>query len=279
MQTIIDFLSKPWVGALLGIAGIVAAIYFYFRSRGVSQLSFQHDGVSLLGASNAAFPEEVEIKFSGEMVNKISAERFVLWNSGNTTIGGSQIVSSDPLCVRLSGDGKLLKTNLIKVSREVNAINVNKKNDNIAEISFDYLDPNDGILFEIIHSGNRSELELIGTLRGLPQGLKDLGRADWYRNRNLSKSSLKIIYSVTMMWTMTVFAFLFLLFGLYRPVIAKKYPKYFQQKIDDNSKPEWAAVVLGSIYTALPLFLIWVKRKRYPTPLDSDDNQSIPQKS
>jgi len=94
MDTIIDLISKPWLGSILGVLGLTAAIIFYLRSRKVSRLAFQHDVITLVGASDAAFPDEVEIRFSGDIVPRVTADRIVLWNDGNTTLGASQIVES-----------------------------------------------------------------------------------------------------------------------------------------------------------------------------------------
>jgi drug/metabolite transporter (DMT)-like permease len=59
MKNLIDFISQPWLGSLLGILGLCAAVFFYLRSRRLSKLAYQSDGVTILGSSNAAFPEEL----------------------------------------------------------------------------------------------------------------------------------------------------------------------------------------------------------------------------
>lgn len=274
MKTLIDLISQPWLGSLLGILGLGAAIFFYFRSRKVSRLAFQSDRVTLVGSANSAFPKELEIRFSGTSVPRVTAERIVIWNAGNNTLGGQQIVSSDPLRVEIAEGSEILKIDVLKSTREVTALRLTHREGSkrIADICFDYLDPGDGMLFEILHSGGRADLEILGTLRGIPSGLKDYGRVLWFFNRNFKPYPFN-----RLRWTMVIILLLGLgsmIYGLFRPYLLHLFPSLTEQLIKpaDTTKPLWVAVVLGVLYTATPAWLLWKSRKRYPSSLDIDSS-------
>jgi hypothetical protein len=271
MSQILEFLSQPWVGSSLGIFGIVAAVIFYLRSRRIARLSFQKDEVAIIGGSGAAFPEEVTISFAGAPVNRVTASRFVIWNSGNTTLSGSQIVQSDQLRLELKGKVNVLKIELLRVSRQVNAAWIKQREGaiGIVDVGFDYLDPSDGLAIEVLHSGGRSDLNFAGTLRGLPSGIKDYGRAPWYfdrRFRNLPfpfGHFLKtlIIFSLCVGLSATTLALL-------QPQLILWFPSLAEKEVSNPLEVRWLFVFIGVTYTALPLLILWLRRRRYPSCLE-----------
>ncbi len=273
MGTIIDLISKPWLGTILGVLGLAAAVLFYLRSRKVSRLAFQHDVITLVGASGAAFPDEVEIRFSGDIVPRVTADRIVLWNDGNTTLGASQIVESDPLRAELKEDSSLLKVSALKCSREVNGCSVGRCKDSqrIADIHFDFLDPGDGIAFEILHSGSPRDLDILGTLRGMPSGIKNYGRARWFTDRRTKRLPFPFSWLGFRFpfFLVIVVGFLMAAYGLFKPQVISVFPSLAKSsQPSDPTKPNWTLVLSGILYAAMPLVLLWFRRRRYPAPLE-----------
>jgi hypothetical protein len=273
MGTIIDLISKPWLGSILGVLGLAAAVLFYLRSRKVSRLAFQHDVITLVGASDAAFPDEVEIRFSGDIVPRVTADRIVLWNDGNTTLGASQMVESDPLRAELKEDSSLLKVSALKCSREVNGCSVGRRKDSqrIADIHFDFLDPGDGIAFEILHSGSPIDLKILGTLRGMPSGIKNYGRARWFADRRTKRLPFpfgRLVFRLPF-FLVIVLGFLMAAYGLFKPQVISVVPSLAKtSQPSDTTKPDWFFVLTGILYAAMPLALLWFRRRRYPASLE-----------
>jgi hypothetical protein len=168
--------AAQWLGTIIGLIGLVAATVFYIRSRRTHRLSYQRRDITLLGSEDSVFPDEVDIHFDGKSVPQVTSSMFVLWNRGNTTFRGTDIVERDPLRFRIEGTGSILKVRILRRTRSVNEASINNSaGGGDAGITFDFLDPRDGVLVEVLHSGNQSALELCGTLRGLPSGLENLG--------------------------------------------------------------------------------------------------------
>jgi hypothetical protein len=273
VSNLINLFSQAWFGSLLGILGLVSAVYFYWRSKRVARLAFQRDTVTLLGGPDAAFPDEIEIKFAGMPISRVTAETIVLWNAGNTTVGGSQIVAADPLRFDLKC-GDILKTRVLKVTREVNAITLRplSESKNTVEITFDYLDPDDGIAFEILHSGARRDLKIHGTLRAMPGGIRDFGRANAFSHRRrgnlpFPRRGMNALLVMAMCVGLAMAAF-----GLFRTQIHTWFPSLRESNRPDSDSLRFAFVVAGLLYALMPALLFWVRRRRYPTCLHTEQS-------
>jgi hypothetical protein len=271
MQQITNFLSEPWVGSTLGILGILAAVVFYLRSKRISRLAYQRDEVAIIGGSSAAFPSEVVISFAGSPVARVSATRFVVWNAGNTTLDRSQIVDADHLRLDLHSDGEILKVELLRTTREVNTVWAKSKPSERSRVDFgfDYLDPNDGFLIEVLHSGQRGALQMAGTLRGLPDGLTDYGRSPWYFERIFRTLPFPFNrpYKPFLVTTLII-GVLFMLAGILMPIIVRWAPSLAEKKPSDPFEFRWLLLLAGMLYAGFPLCLLWVRRRRYPNSLE-----------
>jgi hypothetical protein len=277
MSEILQFLSKPWVGSGLGILGILAAVVFYIRSRKNSRLSFQRDEIAIIGGSEAAFPKEVTISFADSPVDRVTATRYVIWNSGNTTLSGAQIVQSDPLRLELKSDGKVLRVSILRVSRPVNAawLKPREAGANIVDIGFDYLDPNDGLAIEVLHTGPRSDLNLHGTLRGLPSGATDWGRAAWYFDRRLRQMPFPFNMSIKfVIWISFLFGLLAVIAAIMIPSLFQLFPSLAENKASDPTSVRWPILFVGITYISLPGLLLWLKRRRYPPCLEPNQEKN-----
>ncbi len=271
MSDILQLLSKPWIGSALGIVGILAAIVFYTRSRRISRLSFQKDEVAIIGGSGAAFPEEVQITFGDARVDRVTATRYVVWNSGNTTLSGTQIVDADPLRLELESSNKVLKAEILRASRSVNAVTLRAHDTRVStvDIGFDYLDPNDGFTLEVIHSGPKFDLHLCGTLRGLPDGVTNCGRSAWYFDRRLRQMPFPFGMSMKLViWTSLVFGCLVTVIGLMTPLLLHWFPSLAERRASEPASMRWPILFAGVTYIILPVLLLWLKRRRYPACLE-----------
>ena len=273
MTNLIDFVSQPWLGSVLGILGLCAAVFFYFRSRKTSRIAYQSDGVTILGSSVAAFPEELEIRFSGVPVPRVTAERLALWNAGNMTIGGEQIVSSDPLRVEVEEGSEILKIDILKTTREVNAFKLSHREESkrIVDINFQYLDPGDGLSLNILHSGDRGDLELLETVRGIPSGVSNYGRGPWSLAQQFARLPIPFKSVRTFFVIILVIGLFIMLFGLLAPYLVIWFPKLSGHgSTRDIIGSRWPAVAAGALYVIMATLALWIRRKRYPALLDGD---------
>jgi hypothetical protein len=168
-----EILNQNWIGTLIGILGFlvgIIGIILWYASKSRSRLAAQANSLELVGP-NAAFPSDLEFLFKGHKVPNVTLSRIPIWNIGNTTVKGDQITSSDPLRIITSAGSTILEATIRAYTRQVNGFTCTSRPvSNEIACQFDYLDPGDGALIQIIHTGN-DELKVVGTLRAVPKGI------------------------------------------------------------------------------------------------------------
>ena len=168
MDNLKELLSKAWLSGLFGLFGGligVVGIVLFVATRSRSRIAAQINSLELVGG-NSVLPDEIEFLFRGTKVPKVTLSRIAVWNSGNQTLTGDQIVDGDPLRIVTSEGSEILEASILKRTRQVNEFSCVRVNDvpNGAFCRFDYLDPQDGALIQIIHTGT-DKVQVVGTLR------------------------------------------------------------------------------------------------------------------
>ena len=118
-------------------------------------------------------PADVDVIYRGEKVQSLAKTYISFWNAGRKTILGSEVVSADP--VRFEADEtevKILSARIIRVTRDVDRAELEVAGNTVL-LKFDFFDPKDGVTLEVIHTGIGSRLDCRGTIRGIPQGIKN----------------------------------------------------------------------------------------------------------
>ena len=185
MEKVLSFLSQNWIGSLIGLIGIITAYIFYKKSRTFASLSCQSQSLKIIEKSKRLVPKNVEILFDGKTVDRITKNIIVLWNSGRTTIRGSDIIPEDPLRIEFNTGTQVLQVRILKFTREANKFTpkIREEERHIVDLSFYYLDQEDGVSMEILHTGEKPDFNILGTIRGLPRGINNLGSFDLDGNK------------------------------------------------------------------------------------------------
>jgi hypothetical protein len=175
---VLSFMGKSWLGTVLGILGLVVALATYLWTRKRTSLSFVHLGEHLLGSASDALPPAIVVQYEGISIPRLTKSVLILWNSGENTVMGADIAAKDPLRFEIGDDGQILSISVLKTSRSVNDFSLLPAGErmNEAEFNFDFLDTSDGVVVEILHTSTDRRPRVRGTLKGLPQGFRNLGR-------------------------------------------------------------------------------------------------------
>lgn len=177
IQGLIDLAERPWVslviGTAIGVFSILLSIILYRRGIVRNSLSFVKVEVEILTINNETWRTDLDIKYKGVEITRLTAGRVGIWNSGNTTINYEAVIQSQPLMVRVPDDAKLLVCQTYAMSRQVINARVESIDSNKAFVAFDYLDPGDGFMLHIAQSSPRNTLIVDGTIKGLPRGLTE----------------------------------------------------------------------------------------------------------
>jgi hypothetical protein len=187
MNSIRELLNPGWVSSLVGLAGLVAAILIYRASLVGARPVYQLRALRLLGPDEKALPEEVEVRFKGQAVDRLTKTHIVFWNSGKALVRGSDIVKDDLLRCEFSEGSRVLEARVLKVTPPTNKFGAETDSNVPSKVvlTFDYLDPNDGAVVEILHTDTKRYPDIKGTVRGVPKGIVDWGRIPPLRSRAL----------------------------------------------------------------------------------------------
>lgn len=271
-EAIKQLIGNPFTNIVLFLAASVLAIYLYYKSKAHPKISYDCKEVSLIGSYQANFARDLEVIFQGKKVNRITITQFVIWNSGNTTINQDQLVDKDHFRIDLQSNNQILKTQILKTTRDVNSANIAIASEKSAEIDFIFLDPGDGFTIEITHAGKLGELKVAGTIKGMPLGIKKYESSELLDRfidklpfpSELVKSFTFIVLAIIMIASLTIYE---IYYGS---------GTYLQKSPDKNdSALSIVLAILSGLAGMLAGFLTTHRKKRpYPAKLHSDIGKS-----
>lgn len=154
---------------LLGIViPIALTLFLYYRSKPLKLIYFASRTFPVITDRSDKI-DGLQITISGRSAYIVSMTRFAIWNAGNQTIDSRDISESDPMTVCTCKHIDVFYAKILERTRQANQIRLGKISEypNSYRIEFDYLDPNDGVLLDIVHSGDVfQEFELTGSIKG-----------------------------------------------------------------------------------------------------------------
>lgn len=151
--------------ALLAIFSSIFAIYTWLAGKSRKRFSVSCKTNEIIVAGKSSI-DKLDIRYDGQSISNLSSSNFYVWNSGNTVISPYDIVSSRPLCIKNTGNAKVLNAEILKCSEETNKFSLAKVTDDVVEINFEYVDHGEGLLIQILHTGASNDLELDCKIKG-----------------------------------------------------------------------------------------------------------------
>jgi hypothetical protein len=199
MDSIQTFIRDNWFGIFSLIVGFIISYYFYKRSLKEPKLISKYRSLSLIGGFYQELPEEVEVLINGINVNRLTKTKIAIWNYGTSTLKGDSVYKKDPFRIIVNEDVKIIVSPKVILTTNNSPVGITPHNslDNEYLITFDFLKPNDGFLFEFLHTGDQDvPPNLKGTFINLEKGIEfggDLYKQESNRILDLTK---KIIYHI-----------------------------------------------------------------------------------
>jgi hypothetical protein len=249
--------SGWWIGPSIGLMGILIGYILNRRSRIGPRLVYQQQALKLLGSTSSVLPEEVAIYFKNQKVPLLVRSHVVLWNSGTQTIRSSDIVSDDPIQIVVSHESQVLQARIIVSTRPVIKFQVRLQPcvSNSVLCEFDYLDHGDGATIEMLHTDEKEYPSILGTIRGMPRGLRDWGRSPFIAvpyARFVGAIGL-FLFGAIQAWS---------LYNLYN----LEWPAYLRTPSSINML-RVLAVLYGIALFAMAILFLWRLRHRFPRKL------------
>ena len=188
-------------GSILGIIGIAIGIISFIserRSRIGPRLAYQFHAIRIIEKEKKPVLGELDILFKGEPIPRLTVTFFVIWNMGTTMLDGKNIVYDDPLMLKFNEDSKILRIRILKETRKTNKFEfkINGDSPNEATCYFEYLEPGDGVTIELLHTAEERYPAFQGTIKGLPNGVLNLGYMRYFllRKKHLTAPTFMILF-------------------------------------------------------------------------------------
>jgi hypothetical protein len=186
------------IAVVFGIIGVIGLVYtIYYGRKGLRKKLLVYSNTVSIPLAQAFSPEDdykLSVLFqrrgsSEERISSVYTTFLKFANLGKEPIRGNDIAPANPIKVKIE-DSRTLDIQIAGITRTVN--NVILKNqilgekDSSAEVSFDFLDFQDGAIIKILTVGDKGKVTLNGDIIGMPEGIKEISDA----RDELSGSSL-----------------------------------------------------------------------------------------
>lgn len=269
LDTVLNALAPGWVGSSIGLLGIIAAVVTYLLTRQRTSLVYRHTGDRLLGLKDGGLPADITVQYRNQDIPRLTRSIVVMWNAGEKTISGTELVKSDPLRLLIPEDGRILSVTVLRVSREVidfKCLTVETKPNEVG-IEFAFLDPADGAAIEVLHTSEARNVEVHGTIRGLPKGIRNLGAIFGRRviGSAMRRTMPRFMSPKVLGWVVVAIGAIFAAVGMFFPF----------GDLDRKPKTEVPVGLIvmsaGLLYATLGMALVWITRRRYPRTLRVDE--------
>lgn len=169
-----DFLqifSSPtgnFVGLVVGIIGVIVAVYFHRRGQRLKKPCWTIKTNNLIQDYSSEL-SKLRVLYEKEEVEDISTSKIIFWNEGKETINSDDIPKAAPLKIEAKNNAILLETDVLQSNNKANRFSVIPEDDKRSvQLSFDYLDHGNGAVIQVIHTGTTSDdLKLTGDIKGV----------------------------------------------------------------------------------------------------------------
>lgn len=156
MTSLTNFIATEWLTITFGLIAIAMTVWGVRKSQRTTRVSYLLVTGSVLGRNSLGLPPKVTIAYNDEPVGDVARTSIAVWNSGNSTISGQQIIADHPPLIHFKGCGTILNAKLVHASRTTSKVRVGSSTTNSDESTlrffFDYLEPDEGAVFEILHT-------------------------------------------------------------------------------------------------------------------------------
>ena len=216
----------PLLSIGLGLMGVLLAIVFYVRGKRYRTLEYEVTSHTLV-ENLTALLDGLEVLFRGSTQERITVARIAIWNAGNETIRKDDLTPVSPFGVCVGSGATVLDSRLARCLQPANQVAALDPRPALGEydatmipITFDYLDPGDGFVLQIVHTGtSETRVETAGVVKGPGKIRRTL--STYYRTDRIIPYPLSLLVRSKVFGCVGVITYLAVAAaGLYGPLVA-----------------------------------------------------------
>lgn len=176
--------------ALFGVIGTIWGFYSHGVSNRKQCFAAKYSSYEIIKQGKNTI-KNLELTFDGKEIHDLTITKFAIWNCGNKVIHGTDIVPTQKLRVIADESTDILEAQIITESDESNCFQINDKENSEVILDFDYVDSREGIVLQILHTGNIDSLKVDGKIKG-GKPIKQVGSERKKKNPLIKKHGMKI---------------------------------------------------------------------------------------
>lgn len=203
-----DLMINPYMWLFLSvctIGGFGYAIYSRLADKRKKEFSYVKKSYKIIEEGKSCI-KELKVSYGSRNIENLSITKYAIWNSGNEVINCIDIVKDRPLEIQSSNKNStvILDARIIMKSDESNKFEITNVKDDSVTIKLDYVDPKEGIVVQIVHTGISENIELKGKIKG-GKKLKNISEKRLGKTVNRKKRNKFLIFC------MAIYIFLLLI--------------------------------------------------------------------
>lgn len=163
-----NLMSNPYAWAFLSlctVASLIFGVFTWLKGRTKKEFSYVAATYPIIESGHSSIPK-VKIHFDGEEVTNLTISKFIIWNSGNEVLNGSDIVPTRELKVEIPAEQNILEAQIIAQTEETNCFAIKESTSGYVKMTFDYADIQDGCVLQLLHTGDFDDLKISCKIKG-----------------------------------------------------------------------------------------------------------------
>lgn len=174
-ELIIKFLQNNltvFLTTAFTIIGLPLSIYLYFKSKKEKSLKFEIKSNNIFKNFESII-ENVKVTCENKNISTLTITKILMWCNGKETIYDTDIATQMPLIIKTREDKDILEAKVISFNNLANNVHLEKLENNLYKINFEFLDNKDGFIIQVVHTGNNSnDIIVDGKIKGIKKILE-----------------------------------------------------------------------------------------------------------
>ena len=263
-------MNNPIAWLILSIVTVLAfiyAIYTQITNKERKELTYAQKTDTLIYNQEKSF-EKISVFYEDKPIENLYVSRIAIWNSGNRVLKESDFVKDNLLEISLEDSCNILESNIIMNTEKTNAFKLSRTNNRKIIVNFDYAEKNDGIVIQMIHTGEKNDINLSCKIIGGQPIKKYSKEKNGLHNSRKKRGIISRIISSKIYTLLTcVFYLLFSIFMIVLGILQINNPQSINQKTVEelqktNSEAAILLLITGIVILLGTLYLLYILIKK-----------------
>lgn len=165
LQSMLESVFFQVILAITGIGGFIWGIFSHYASNKKPCISTARSSFVVVSRGRNSI-DNLTLSFAGKEIQNLTITKFAIWNSGNKVINADDLVSTQKLQIVAIDSTEILEAQIVAETDTSNRFEIDSQSDNRVCLDFEYADSHDGIVLQVLHTGNRDGLKVEGKIKG-----------------------------------------------------------------------------------------------------------------